>query len=809
MSALVQDLRYGVRVFGRAPGFSATVILTLALGIGANTAIFRVVDAVLLEPLPATRDPGRLIQVSPFSLSHAAFRDLQSTTPELVGLAAFSARNFSRASDTRAELVPGMVVSGNYFEVLGARARLGRTILPADDRPGAPPVVVVSHAFWKSRLDGRTDAVGDVIDLNGRRATVIGVAEDGFRGTRLGAPMLWLPIAAWPSLAPLPLRRNDLEDRTWNWLSLVGRMPSGMSLAQAQAILAAGAARVRQDHPHRSPSKDFVRVQSARSAATGLDDDRPVEQFLAILVGLVAIVLSIACVNVAGLLLARAERRRREMGIRLAIGAGARRLVRQLLTESLLLSVAAGALSLVVSDAFLEALSRFRTADGFSLRLAGTSAGGAAVLFAFGVSLLASVAFGLAPALQASRADVRAALAETSPSPTRSRLRTFFLAGQVALTLVLLVATGLFVRSLQSALAIDPGFRTDHVAVASVNVGLARYDEAAASNFYRLASQELSRLPGVDRVAWTSTTPLTQDSDTESATFEGYRPAPNEEPEVEVIAVSPGYLRTLGIGLLAGRDFDEHDDAGSGNVAIVNEALVRRYGIGDSPLGKVVRLATASVTVVGVARDSKYHTLTETPEPLIYVPLLQRLAGSGLSQVSVLVRSRRDARALLPSIELAIARAGASVPVYDTGTLDDRLADLLLPQRIAASLLGFFSVLALTIAAVGVSGAVATAVGQRTREIGIRVALGARPNNVALLILRRHVLPMGAGIAAGLCMAAVGSRAAAAFLYGVSPTDAATFAAATGVIGACVFAAGWLPLRRAMRIDPTTALRSE
>jgi len=809
LAGVRQDARYALRALRRGPAFALSAILMLALGIGANSTLFALVDAIVLRPLPGVRDVDSLVELSSQSISYPAYRDFRDGNPAFAGVAAFSQRTLALADSSRSVLGAGTVVSGNFFAVLGARAAHGRLLEPSDDNPSAPSVVVVSDAFWRRFLGGDPAAVGGRLMVNGRGVTIVGVAVPGFTGARIGAPEVWMPIHVWPRVAPLAFGTVNLDMRTWSWLRLVGRLAPGVGLAQAEAALNIGAAAQRAANPGMTNLQRLTLVPAV-TMATGVGGRDGIVGFFALLAAVVGLVLLITCANVANLLLARSAGRRREIAVRLAIGASRGRLVRQLLSESLVLALAACALGVGLTllatwlvDGTAIPGQRFQT-----LALAPDWR---VLAFAVAVSLATGVGFGLAPALQATRVDLVPGLkGAPAGGGARSRLRGALLVGQVALSLVLLVGAGLFARALQRALSIDPGFRHDQVAMVHADPGLARHDGARAAEYYAETTRRALALPGVAGAGWTTSVPLTDDENTETVDIEGYTARADEQVGVELSLVGSGLLGVLRIPVLRGRGFDDRDRRGAQPVAIVNETLAARYFPDGDALGKRMHLVRREVVIVGIARDLKYHALREEPRPYVYLPLAQQLdAHPFLTEMTLLVRARVPPATLLPALLGELRATASDVPVYQAGILSDVLATLLMPQRVGATLLGLFSLLAMLLAALGVFGAVAYGVSQRVREIGIRMALGARSADVLRLVLGRSLRDVAIGVALGLGLAAAGARAAEGFLYGIAATDLPTYAATSAILLAVSLLAAYVPARAATRTNPAITLQSE
>lgn len=810
MDALRQDLRFAVRQLRGNPGFATVVVLTLALGIGANVTIFGLIDRVLLRPFPGIPEVDRVVEVASRGVSHPAYRDFRDDARFFAGLAGYRNRTFSVGDGARTELATTLIVSGNYFDVLGARPALGRLLTDADDAPGAAPVAVVSHGYWRRALGSDPGVVGRVLTVNDRPMKVVGVAAPEVRGTRvLYTPELWVPMASWPEIAPSGFAGLGLDQRTWNWITLVGRLAPGATMAQAEAALNASAARQRERHPNETPTEYSVELTPLAVSATGLSERGAIVEFLTLLAAVVGLVLLIACANVASLLLARAATRDRELGVRSALGAGRGRLMRQLLTEALVLAVLGTGAALALAQLAVAALGRLTLPGAVALGGLDLGVDLRLVACAVAVGALTCIAIGLLPAWQASRRRPTPMLQGGSDPHQRYRLRAALLAGQVALCLVLLVGTGLFVRSLRNAMVEDPGFRTEDLVFAGVDLGLARYDEAGGERFYTQVAERVAALPGVEAATWAVTPPLSSDRNWESFDVDGYEPAPDEQLEVEINAVGANYFRVLDIPIRRGRAIDHGDRAGRPFVAVINETMAARYFPERDPVGQRLGLVGRDAVVVGVARDAAYGRLGETSRPYVYVPLLQVMESYGLGPASLIAHAPAGAAGTLSAVREVIAGFDAAVPLFALADIGDLYAAVLLPQRLGAGLLAAFAALALTLALVGVYGVVQFIVAQRTREIGIRIALGAGRESVMALALRAALAAVGLGIVLGAALAVATAGAASQFLFDVGTTDGLTYGVTALLLLAATVAAAYVPARRAARVDPMEALRHE
>lgn len=818
MDRLRQDLEYALRVLAKSPGFTAVAILSLGLGIGANTAIFSLVNALLLRPLPVAR-PHEMVAV--YTSDHSGDRhgtssyldylDFRAGNDALSGLVAYSPTPVNLGQGTESRVAFAETVSGNYFAVLGLAPRQGRVITDQDDRPGSEPVTVISERAWRRDFGADPRAIGSRMSLNGVPFTVIGVAPAEYSGLLRGlAADLWVPLATLPHLRP---GTDDLTERGARGLFLMGRLAPG-----ATRELAAGKFEPVREHLFRTENRAWRNLQQKSRTIEVLPEwqTRVVPQasgavvgFLSLLATVVGLVLLIACVNLASLLLARAAFRRREIGVRLALGAARARIVRQLLTESLLLALAGGALGVVVAAWGMELLMALRPPVPVPILL-DLHVDSRVLAFTVLLATLTGLAFGLGPALAASRPDLLPALRDQDAGHIRtSRVRGVLVAGQVAVSVILLVGCGLFVRSLKNAHAIDPGFVPGRLALVSVDASLAGYDEARGQELFREVRERLATLPGVQEVAVVKDLPLGLNHGRRRTWIEGYEERPGEDMEISFTHVGPRYFETLQVPVVRGRALNEEDRAGAAPAVMVNEAFAARYWPGQEPLEKRVSVGGRSDRhlreVVGVTRTGKYQTLGEQPRPFLYLPLAQNYESSA----TVVVRTAGDPAALLGTIKSEILRLSPNLPIFETKTMDAHLGLALLPARVAGSVLGTFGAVALILAALGLYGVMSYAVSQRTREMGIRLAIGAARGDLLRLVVGHGMKLAGAGLAVGLVLAFAAARLVASLLYGLSPTDPATFTGAAAVLLAVAFTACYLPARRAARVDPMIALRNE
>jgi predicted permease len=816
MKDILGDVRYALRGFRRNPIFTASAIVLLALGIGLNAATFSLFDAVILKPLPAVARPSELVDLDARAASYPSFLDIRrgADTPKaFTGVAAWSHRWLSIAGGgpgSPAEHTNGTLVSAEYFDVLGVRLEAGRGFLRREEDAGET-VAVVSSAFARHRFGSPESAVGKSFRANGTPFTVVGVTPPRFRGVAFGAvDEIWLPIGAWPRIATGGGSRMHILARNWGWLRMLARRRPDVGLAQAQAAIDVLVRREATAYPKEVGAEYAIRVRPLEGVAAGAGDSVDPARLLGILLGAVGVVLLIACGNLANLLLARGAGRRREIAVRQALGASRLRLVRQLLTESLLLAVTGGAVGLLVASWFVSLVARIPIPGGVQTFAAfGASLDLRVLAYALVVSLATGAIFGIVPALSGSRVELVPSLKDEQPRTSRRLgVNGVLVAGQVALCLLLLSCAGLFARSLRNALTAELGFQPRGVAIGSVNLGLARYDEGRARAFATELKRRALSMPGVRAAAWTGILPLSGDDDNETMRIpEATVPVPKS---VDTLLVGPGYFETLGMPLAAGREFDEKLDRPNGSpVVVVNESAAKAFWPGRSALGRHIEIYNADRIVAGVVRDSRFHTLTDHDVPLVAIDGEQIGSDGVLTSMTLVVSSAGDPKLLLAPLRAEVAALDSSLPFYEVRTLTDAIGDLLLPQRLGSAFLGLFAVLAFLLAVVGVYAVIAGSVARRVRELGIRIALGGRPAQMRRLVLRQTAVPIAVGIAAGLPVTFAATRLLERFLYGVSPADAATFVLSTLLLVAGALAAADLPARKAARISPMEALRNE
>jgi predicted permease len=835
MNALALDLRLALRSLRRSPLFTAVALLSLAVGIGANAAIFGLLDQVILRRLPVGA-PGRLVLLSAsepnpghtessytddsICFSYPLFRDLRDRRPAGVfdGVLARFPVAASVAWGAKSERADAELVTGDYFSVLGVGTVLGRPLAPEDDRPGAPPVVLLSHGAWHRRFGGDPRVLGRALRVNGRPFAVAGVVEPGFKSVATGeAPELFVPIVHKGVMTP---RWHDLEDRRSSWANVLARLAPGVSRARAETAVAPLFRGILESElptlGRGSPTagRFLARHLSLLPGERGISGVR--DQFgkpLVVLMGMVALLLLIACANLAGLLVARAAARQREIAVRLALGAGRGRLVRQLLVESGLLALGGGALGLAFATWGARLLLRLVPASyGLGSAIA-VAPDGRVLLFTLAVALLTGLAFGLLPALQATRPGLGSVLRTqgAAAEPGEVRLRKALVVAQVAVSLVLLLGALVFSRSLANLRRLDPGFRPDHLTTFSLDASLNAYREPAMRALYARVAEEVAGLPGVAAVSFAEIGVLTNSEATSNFTFEGTGHA-GEDVRISQNWVAPGFLSTLGVPLLAGREVTAADREGGQRVAVVNETLARKVYGNASPLGR--RLGRGSgpgtkidTTIVGVVRDGKYDNLRNGGQPFLYFPYAQK--PRNLGPATFYARTAAASPGLPRAIAAAVRRLDPDLPVAETKTMEEQVDESIFLDRAVSTLARFFGAFALVLAGLGLYGVMAYVVTRRAREIGIRMALGADRPAVLRLVLAEVAVLLVAGVVVAVPASLPLGRWVSHQVYGVGVTDPATIATLAVVMVGVGLAAGYLPARRAAGMDPLSALKEE
>jgi predicted permease len=801
-------------MIAKARGFTVLAVLALAIGICGNTTIFSVINGLLFRPLVGVKEPDRLVAVFTSDRSgsiygansYPDYLDFRDQTKVFESLAASQPVVLSSAGESEAERWRGFIVTGNYFEVLGVGAQVGRTFQASDEQPSESQPVVISDALWRGRFNADASVVGQTVKLNNESYTIVGVTAASFRGLRTGLPPeFWVPMRSTPNEAG--------SGRADRGLEIVGRLKPGVTLNEAQTHLTVVAARLAQAYPKSNLGtlerpNDPKPVTVVRESRLNPQAQAGLWILSSLLFVAVGLVLLIACANVANLLLARASSRRREIAVRLALGASRRRLVRQLLTESLLLALLGGVAGLILTQWAAGMLPRFFPPED----LGGVDFGidWRVLVFTLGVALITGVLFGLVPALQATKLNLIPSLKDERGSYgqrlRRVALRDVLVISQLALSLVLLVCAVLFVRSLQHAVHADPGFAAANLVEASLETEGVDFNRQQSEAYYEQALARASSLPGVQSATLSAFVPLSGGGYRRVTTPEGYQPQANEDPELNTNIVGPNYFATMGIPIVAGRDFNAQDREGSPQVVIVNEVFARRY-FGGNAVGKRLRFGSKEGfrEIVGVARNAKYRNLREEPLPFIYTPLAQEFQPG----MTLMVRTTGDPGAVVGAVRNEMRALNKDVPLFAVQTMTEQIADQLAADRVVAVLLSVFGASALLLATIGIYGVVAFAVAQRTHEIGIRIALGADRPDILKLILGQGMILIVIGAGVGLALALTATQLLKSLLFGVSATDPLTFVSVVSVLVGVALLACYMPARRALKVDPLVALRYE
>ena len=843
MQTLWQDIRYGLRMLAKNPGFTIVAVATLALGIGANTAIFSLVNAVMLQSIPV-RNPEQLVVLrwsahswpqntgtSSFgdcssqnrdrpgpnsggcSLSYPMFKEIRGQKDLFSNVAAFAGpAELDLSGNGHASMTRGELVSGNYFQTLGVRAAMGRTLGPSDEEPGAAPVVVLNYGYWQSAFGGSAAAIGKTIRLNSVAFTIVGVTDPGFTRLTPGKTLdMWLPLT---QLVPLGLRwgGRSLEARNW-WLTLAARLKPGTLPGQAEAALSLLFRNevLHGEKPALKESDDpKILLVAAQKALTGFRANFGEPLYL--LMAAVGIILLIACANVAGLMLARARAREKEIAVRLALGAGRGRVIQQLLTESVMLSVAGAALGVLVAFWGATGLAEFLAANSYHPFKLDLQPDARVLLFTIGVALVTGIGFGLAPAFRGTRIDVAPTLKENAGSlsaarnPGRRRfgLGSSLVVAQVALSMVVLIGAGLLLRTLEKVKSINPGFDTKNVLLFSIDPTLAGYKENNIRNVYDDLTQRLAALPGVVSASYSSDALLDGGLWTSGVNIEGQKG--NDTVEVQMLAVGPEFFETMRIPLVAGRTLNAADMRLKQDVALVNQAFVRKYLESRNPLGLHFgggdSLEKLDKEIIGVVADTKYDDMRKADEPTAYVPLKN-------GQLTFALRTASAPETLIPGVRKTVNDVDSNLPVFGVRTQTQTIDRLLFNGRLVARLTSLFGLLGLVLACIGLYGLLSYEVARRTREIGIRGALGAQNRDVLRLVGTQALALLALGLALGIVAGMAVTRSLGSLLYGVRPSDPITFFGVGALLTIVGLAACYIPARRATRVDPMVALRYE
>jgi predicted permease len=809
---ILQDLKYGLRMLAKSPGFTAIVVLTLALGIGANSTIFSWINSTLLTPIPGVAHTSDLVTVMrgersehptpPFS--YLDYADLRDHTQSLSGLLAYHDDFMSLTGTDKPQRIYGALTSANYFDVLGVRPILGRGFLPAEEqRRGGGPVAVISEDMWRTHFGSDRSVIGRTIQINQHLYTIVGVAPPDFQGCKTGLRAdVWIPLG----MDKFVWGWNRPEDRGSFWLNVLGKLKPGVDRRQTEGELNLLMQQIIETSRNVDRGPSQITLDPLWRSPFGANVY--MYKTLPMLLALAAVLLLLACANVANLLLVRSVTRRREIALRLALGASRWRLLRQLLVESVLLALAGGGLAMLLTTWTAGTFAAFIPPTSLPLTLNG-HADRTVLLVTMVISVLSAMIFGILPGLRTSSLAPITVLKEEAGSMSggihKSRLSRALVVVQISLSLLLLICAGLFIRSLQNAQRLDPGFDPNHVLLASYELGPAGYSRTQGIAFHLQLLSKLEALPGVESVTLADFSPLSFTIHSDYVHPDGYVPQPHESMEINRAIVGPNYFRTMRTPLLAGRDFTEQDGEKSQPVAIVNQEFADRYWPRQDTVGKRISVYDQWFTVVGVARNGKYRRLIYAPEPVIFLPLFQVYRGL----VIIHARVSGDPQAYAAAVEKTVHQLNADLPVFDVTTLESSMRLGSIFERIAGTFAGAFGLLALILAAVGIYGVIAYTTRQRTHEIAIRIALGAERVAVFWLVLGQGLLLTLTGLAAGIAVSLALTRYLKSVLFGVTATDVLTYAAVVLLLCLVSLVACYIPARRATKIDPMVALRYE
>jgi putative ABC transport system permease protein len=815
MDNLLKDIRYAVKSMVRQPALTAVAVITVALGVGANTAIFSAVNAILLRPLPY-QEPERIVQLwetngqrgySRATASLPNFVDWRDQNQSFEYIAAFLGRGFNLTGADRPERVQGAVVSSSFFSALGARPALGRGFLPEEEKPGNHRVAVLSHGLWQRAFGADPDIIGKTLTLSGNAFTIVGVLTQGFQfPDPSGRNPLSDPEANIEVLVPLAFDPQNLGDRGSHILNVLARLAPGVEIAQAQADMSTIASRLSEHYPD-SNGGWGANVVPLHEQIIGR-----MKSLLYILLAAVGFILLIACTNVASLLLARAAARRKEIAIRLAIGATRWRLIRQLLTESVLLSLAGGAAGLLLAFWLIDAFVSLSPSD--LPRTQEISVDARVLAFTVGLSILTGIIFGLAPALKSSRADLNEALKEAgrgSAVGDRNRIQSGLVVSEIALALVLLVGAGLMVRSFIRLVDVDTGFDTENLLTTEVALPFASYREPQKRiDFYEQVIAKIAALAGVEQAGAVSSLPLSGHNDHLTFIIEGAQPALlTEAPAANWRAISADYFQAMGMELLRGRYFTADDRKGSTEVVIINQVMAERFWPGQDPIGKRIIIYDLDEKpwreIVGIVENVRHFGMNREPAPEMYVPHWQRPQSS----MTLVARTAHDPGGLAAAMRETVLSTDKNQPVYNVRTMKELVSKAVASPQAVTVLLGGFALVGAALAAIGIYGLVSYSVSRRTHEIGIRMALGAQSKNIMKMVVRQAMLLTAIGVSVGLVAAFALTRLMESLLYGVTATDPLTFIAVPLLLAGVALAACAVPARRAARVDPMVALRYE
>ncbi|HYK89426.1 MAG TPA: ABC transporter permease [Acidobacteriota bacterium] len=812
MTSFWQDVRYSLRMIAKSPGYATIAILTLALGIGANTTIFSWINSTLLNPIPGLASPSEVVALTlgrgadiPFPFTYPDFEVMRDGQQSFVGITAANITPMSLTGKGKPERVWGMVVSANYFDVLGVRPVPGRGFLPGEDeKPGGAPVAVISHRMWQTRFGANPEIVGQTLEINRHRYTIVGVTPPVFQGSQTGLRSeIWIPIMMEEQLMP----QGDLiHDHHYFWLGVLGRLKLGVAPEQAQEEMTLRLKREVKNYPEEHRGHDSVSVSPLWRNPFGANAF--LSTLLPMLMSIAGLVLLLACANVANLMLVRSVARRREIAVRLSLGASRWRLVRQLLVESLCLALAGGAVALLITFWTAGTFLKFLPVTDFPISLS-IRADRTVLLATLVISVLTGVIFGILPALRSSSEAPVVVLKEDTGSASgglrKARLASGLVVAQISLSLLLLICAGLLIRSFMSAQEINPGINPRNVLIASYDLFTAGYSNESGAEFDRQLVTRLESLPGIQSVALSSRVPLGFGGGSTSVKPEGYESQAHESMETQVAIITPNYFKTMELPIVKGRDFTLQDTARSQRVVIVSETFANRYWPNQEAVGKQLNsdLTHEWFSVVGVARDSKVNGLNEKPTPFLYLPLYQVYRAAMI----VTARTTGDPLAFGKAVEQTFHELNADLVVFDVTTLELREQIASFGQRVAGTFVGAFGLLALVLAAVGIYGVTAYTTRQRTLEIGIRMALGAGKQDILRLVLGHGLFLTLLGVGLGLGVSFALTRYLGSLLLGVTSTDALTFSTVAILLCAVALFACFIPARRAMRVEPMAALR--
>jgi len=838
MENLFKDIRYGFRGLLKRKAFAAVAVLTLALGIGANTAIFTLVNAVLLKKLPVSNpqelvlfsdmtgegtsveDTPRSGKWSRFSYaSYKYFRDHNDSFQDIAALRSGVTRLSVRQTDAQANAAArssGQLVSGNYFSLLGVQAMRGRVLTPEDDKPGAEPAAVINHRYWEKELNSDPSVVGKRFIINGTSFTIVGVTSPEFFGERVRRPPdFWLPLALQPQVE---LRNSFLDNTQVYWLMVMGRLKPGVTMAQAQGSVNVQLQQFLTDQAGSElTDQRKLRIQNTNvelvDGSGGISGLRVLySKPLHMLMAIVGMVLFIACANVGSLLLSRAASRKAEISLRMALGATRLRIVRQLLTESMLLALIGGVCGVLLAQWGVTVLVNLVASQA----PLDTRADAGILTFTVGVSVLAGLLFGLVPAIQASRTDLASAMKEKTRTMRgfgRVSLSAVLVVLQVAISMVLLTGAGLFARSLAKLQSEDVGFDRANMLLVGIDPRLAGYKPIELASLYQQVLERVSTVANVQSVSMATYSPLSGSQRSSSIVISGSTNDQDSEPVVDDMLIGPNYARTMGIPLLRGREIEIRDTASGPRVAVVNQTFVEKYFKDQNPIGRTFTFDDetdngAPLEIVGVIGDVKSADTRKPATPSVFRPILQ-IQDQSAYTVNIQIRTNGDPAAVTAPVRQMINQIDDKLPIYGVTTMHEQIAERHNQDRLSAQLVSFFGALALILACIGLYGVMAHGVARRTNEIGIRMALGAKGGNIAWMVLRETLVLVAVGLAIGVPAALLSARLIATQLFGLSPTDPLTLIAAAVVLTVVALLAGYVPARRASRVDPLTALRYE